>query len=149
MSEKNISEINIIYDIYNKKEIQIFGVNFVDNNKNICKIIIDNKECKLSAKYKVKNNNKRKLKIKLKGIDKVTDMSYMFSGCRSLSSLPDISKWNTNKVTKMEAIFISCGLSCLPDISKWNTNKVTDFNNMFMLLYIIIIFTKYFKMEYQ
>ena len=25
-------------------------------------------------------------------------MSYMFNDCKSLSSLPDISKWNTNNV---------------------------------------------------
>ena len=31
----------------------------------------------------------------------IIDMSYMFSNCRSLSSLPDISKWNTNNVTDM------------------------------------------------
>ena len=32
-------------------------------------------------------------------------MSYMFSGCKSLSSLPDISKWNTNNVTNMIGMF--------------------------------------------
>ena len=43
MSEKDISEISIIYDI-NKEDINIFGKEFVENNKNICKMIIDNKE---------------------------------------------------------------------------------------------------------
>ena len=56
----------------------------------------------------------------------------MFSWCRSLSSLPDISKWNTNYVTKMNGMFDKCSLlSSLPDISKWNTIKVTDMSNMF------------------
>ena len=45
MYEKDISEINIIYDI--KQEnispyIRIFGSEFVENNRNICKMIIDN-----------------------------------------------------------------------------------------------------------
>ena len=44
MSEKDITEINIIYEINRKKNIRIFGSNFVKNNKNICKMIIDNKE---------------------------------------------------------------------------------------------------------
>ena len=44
MSEKDISEINIIYDIKRKNNIKIFGSKFVENNKNICKMIIDNKE---------------------------------------------------------------------------------------------------------
>ena len=46
MSVKDISEINLIYDINkeNKEYINIFGNKFAENNKNICKMIIDNKE---------------------------------------------------------------------------------------------------------
>ena len=108
MSEKDITEINIIYEINRKKNIRIFGSNFVKNNKNICKMIIDNKEYEITEKYKVKSKNNNKLKIKLKGIDNVTNMSYMFYECSSLSSLPDISKWNTNKVTDINSIFDEC-----------------------------------------
>ena len=32
-------------------------------------------------------------------------MSYIFYDCESLSSLPDISKWNTTKVTIMDNMF--------------------------------------------
>ena len=32
----------------------------------------------------------------------------MFSGCSSLISLPDISKWNTNNVTNMSYMFCDC-----------------------------------------
>ena len=47
MSKEDISIINIIYNI-NKKDkeygyINIFGFEFVNNNKNICKMIIDYK----------------------------------------------------------------------------------------------------------
>ena len=35
-------------------------------------------------------------------------MSYMFSNCKSLSSLPDISKWNTNNVNDMSYMFYNC-----------------------------------------
>jgi len=101
MSEKDISEINIIYDINNQNNIRIFGSNFLKNNKNKCKMIINNKEYKITNEYKVKSNDNSKLQIKLKEIDNVTNMSYMFSGCSSLSSLPDISKWNTNNVRNM------------------------------------------------
>ena len=55
MSEIVESEITIIYDIFGKNKIRIFGSKFVENNKNIGKIIIDNKE------YEQKN-------IKLKAI---------------------------------------------------------------------------------
>ena len=61
MSEKDISEINIIYDINGKNNIKIFGSKFVENNKNICKMIIDNKEYELTTKYNVKSNDNNKL----------------------------------------------------------------------------------------
>ena len=132
MSEKDITEINIIYDINEENNINIFGSDFVKNNKNKCKMIIDNQEYEISIEYKVKNKNNNKLKIKLKGIDNVTNMSYMFYGCKSLSSLPDISKWNTDKVTNMSSMFYGCSsLSSLPDISKWNTNNATSMNLIF------------------
>ena len=62
MSEKDISVINIIYDINkeNKDNIKIFGEEFVKHNKNICKMIIDNKEYEISDKYNIKTYNKNK-----------------------------------------------------------------------------------------
>ena len=135
MSEKdNISEINIIYDIDDDEdeEITIFGSEFVKNNKDVCKMVIDNREYEITEEFNVKNYYNKRLQIKLKGIDKVTDMSNMFFKCSSLSSLPDISKWNTNKVTDMSYMFFWCkSLSSLPDISKWNTNNVIDMSSMF------------------
>ena len=60
------------------------------------------------------------------------DMRYMFFRCSSLSSLPDISKWNTNNDIYMNGMFYGCSsLSSLPDISKWNTNNAKDKNGMF------------------
>ena len=56
----------------------------------------------------------------------------MFYNCTSLSSLPEISKWNTSNVTNMSYMFYNCtSLSSLPDISKWNTRNVKDKNNIF------------------
>ena len=46
-------------------------------------------------------------------------MSSMFYNCSSLSSLPDISKWNTNNVTDMSRMFYNCSsLLTLPDLSE-------------------------------
>ena len=62
----------------------------------------------------------------------VTDMSYMFYGCSSLISLPDISNWDTKNVTDMNLMFYECSsLISLPDISKWDTKNVTKMNFMF------------------
>ena len=80
MSEKDISIINIIYDI-NKENIKIFGKKFVKNNRNICKMIIENKEYEISEEYNIKNYNKNKLEIKLKGINNANNVSDMLYGC--------------------------------------------------------------------
>ena len=61
----------------------------------------------------------------------VKDISYMFSGCRT-NSIPDISKWNTQNLNNISNLFSECKLLCyLPDISKWNTDKVIFMNNIF------------------
>ena len=47
----------------------------------------------------------------------VNDMDSIFNNCKSLNSLPDISKWNTTKATAMNSIFYGCkSLNSLPDI---------------------------------
>ena len=51
MFEKDKSKINIIYKIKGENRIKIFGGNFVENNKNNCKMIIDKKEYKLTVEY--------------------------------------------------------------------------------------------------
>ena len=62
-------------------------------------------------------------------MNNVKDMSYIFSGCLSLSTLPYISKWNINNVNytyDIFDIFRGCSsLSSLPDISKWNANDIS------------------------
>ena len=56
----------------------------------------------------------------------------MFSGCSSLISLPDISKWKTDNVNRMSYMFSGCShLITLPDISKWNTDNVKNKKNIF------------------
>ena len=109
MINEGVSEINIIYGIKkDDKYIKIFGNIFVENNKNKCKMMIDNKEYEITEKYCVNNKNHNKLYIKLKGINNVINMSNMFKECSSLLSLPDISKWNTNNVIDMSYIFYGC-----------------------------------------
>ena len=65
MSNDDFSEINIIYNI-DDENIKIFGHEFVENNRNICKLIIDNKEYEIREFYNVKNYSNNKLNIRLK-----------------------------------------------------------------------------------
>lgn len=56
----------------------------------------------------------------------VTDMTYMFSSCKSLTSIPQL---NTSNVTNMYYMFYKClSLTSIPQL---NTSNVTDMNHMF------------------
>ena len=58
----------------------------------------------------------------------------MFRECSSLSFLPDISKWNTNKVNNMSYMFYGCSsLSSLPDISNMNSKRALFLKKFHML----------------
>ena len=58
------------------------------------------------------------------------DMGFLFSGCSSLLSIPDISKWNLINVKNINGMFSECSsLIILPDISNWfNFNRNIDYN---------------------
>ena len=119
-----------------KDGIQILGKDFVKNNKQNCKMIINKKEYDICdyIRYNDYGINKKdnSLTITLKGINRCIDASCLFFGCNSLQSLPDISEWNTRRVTNMNDIFFGCSsLESLPDISKWNTKNVTSMNDVF------------------
>ena len=59
-------------------------------------------------------------------------MNSMFCNCKSLLSLPDISKWDTGNVNNMICMFCGCSsLTSLPDLSKWNTQNVKKKGSMF------------------
>ena len=116
---------------FNSKEIEKFN-NFYPNN------IDENKINKNSSSSSKETFNFFRLefdkidKLKRNYYTRLNNMISMFSGCSSLISLPDISKWNTNSVNDMNSIFSRCSsLISLPDISIWNTNNVNYMNNMF------------------
>ena len=60
----------------------------------------------------------------------VTDMSVMFCGCESLTSL-DLSGFNTQNVIYMSAMFYDCSSLTSLDLSGFNTQNVTDMDGLF------------------
>ena len=71
--------IVIKYNIENKKRIKIFGQGFVKENKDNCKLEINNLLIDLIDYYKIENDlNLKELEIKLIGINNITNMSHMF-----------------------------------------------------------------------
>lgn len=60
-----------------------------------------------------------------------TNLSYMFNGCFSLSSIKNIKKWNVGKVTTMSYMFNACKTLTSIDLSGWNTSSATNLGNIF------------------
>ena len=70
--------MTIIYNIdKNKKEIRLFGEDFVKNNKDNCCILIDGQKNGLCGLYKLNyiQKNKNILEIKLTETKTITNMS--------------------------------------------------------------------------
>ena len=137
--EKLINEINNLYTnniilkykVNGNDKVKIFGNNFVQNNKNLCLIKYKNQEYNLTEYLDV-DSNENEIEIILKRVNNITDASYMFSGCSSLFSLDNISKWNIINVKNMNRMFERCSqLVNLPDITNWETSNVKDMGWMF------------------
>ena len=136
--------ITLIYQIIKQMDtkINIFGKEFVERNKDKCKIIINEQEQELvesidNNKYKELfdfEGNYTEIVIKLKGIKDVTDASYMFKDCVALIALPDIGKWDTTNVTSMEGLFWKCWtlIYISNSISNWNTCNLKTVYGMFV-----------------
>ena len=80
---------------------------------------------KLSQSYT--KNKSNGIKIKIKGIENITNMSCMFRDCSSLLNLSDISKWNTNNVTDMSCMTAEKDLTFYPKTNKNNTKLINKF----------------------
>lgn len=61
---------------------------------------------------------------------KVTDMGYMFSDCTAVTSL-DLSNFDTSKVTSMLYMFNSCSKLANINLTGWDTSNVTNMAGMF------------------
>ena len=87
-----------------EEKIRLFGNKYYNNNKNNCIIFINGEKIDFFVFFENKNFVDN-ITIKIIMNENITNLSYMFSGCSSLSSISDISKWNTKNIIKMEWIF--------------------------------------------
>ena len=139
------NEIHLNYEFTDKnsnlKKLEIFGEEFVNNNKENCFLIINKKILELSNfidLYDIFDNilPQSPINLNIKLIERkyklMTDLSYMFDGISTLSSKSKIGDFNSAHITKMNHMFNDClSLTELPDISKWNMKNVNDISYMF------------------
>ena len=150
------NEINLIYYAEFDDNFQIFGKQFVKNNKDNIDLIIGENQIKLVDKYYFKKGD-NKVTIKIK--NKLTNLSYMFSeceilkdiielkylnvsesdnfeymfyGCNKLKDLKPLENWNVSKSNNFACMFSSCkSLSNIKNIENWNVSNGNNFQNMF------------------
>ena len=82
-------------------KIKLFDKKFVENNKDKCKIIYNDKEYQLTEFFDEKEKIEyfdEEFKIKIKGINNILDMSYMFNECIHLWKILDNPKEKNTQV---------------------------------------------------
>ena len=138
----NNEDIYIIYDV--KEEdidkdhyVSVFGRNFEKNgtdfvkeNKDKIKIIINNEEKALDYKYELKKGN-NKIIIKFNS-DEIVNLEYMFCGCSSLKSIEGLKYFDTKNIKNFSFMFYGCkSLSNIKALENWNISNGNNFKNMF------------------
>ena len=133
--------MKLIYLMKMKKNYEIFNQNKQNNLYKDCEdeqisstiSTITNKNTSNNFSSFI-TNDKDKILIptECNNFNSISNMIFIFYECKSLISLPDISKWNITNITNMSCLFFQCkSLISLPDISEWNTANVTNTSDMF------------------
>ena len=81
-----------------------------------------------------------------KGSNLLIDISYMFSGCSSLTSV-DLSLYNTTNIKNYEGLFYNCQTLISADISSFNHNNLSNkfkYSPLFQSLTVLLKFKKLF-----
>ena len=137
--KKNNEDIYIICDVKESDidengYVSIFGkdddCDFVKENKDKVKLLINNEEKALDYKYKLSlGYNKIIFIIE---IDKITSLSKMFSHCTSLKSIEGLKYLDTKNIKDFSFMFLGCfSLSDLIGLENWNVSNGTNFEAMF------------------
>ena len=139
LERKNESEIEITVNIKKNDQTIYFLDNTDDHNhfqalnNDNTELFIYNKNKKALDKSKFKKRkqfpNKGIYKIILKIKDKLTNASYMFSGCENIINL-DLSYFNTSEINKMSNMFSYMNLENI-DLPIFNTKNIMTMKDMF------------------
>ena len=133
--KKNVGETLPKNSAWVEDKMKVDAINKKIGNGTIVRIVFDNSfstytPTSLGGFFKDLIKLETITGLKYLNTEKVTDMSFMFSGCLSLTSL-DVTKFNTANVTNMGSMFASCSKLTSLDVTKFNTEKVTNMGFMF------------------
>ena len=127
---KNRNAIELVYYTKLGGFANIFGSEFVNNNKDNIKLIFNKgKPISLVDKFFLKKGENR---IKLLIEKELTDLSYMFYECSALKNIHDLKYLNTSKVTNFSKLFYVCSsLADINSIRYWDVSKGKNFSYLF------------------
>ena len=135
LSDSKIKEyrknINLIYcKISNDSNPNnIFGKEFVEINKDNIRLIINGKQSKLVSEYHLKEGENN---IQIIIDNKLTNLEYMFSECKSLNNIEELKYLNTMEVNNFQYMFQGCSsISDIKALENWNVSKGNNFSFMF------------------
>ena len=112
-----------------KRENNIFGFQFVNNNKDRIELIINGEKNELTSKYELKEGE-NKIEIIIK--NKITNLEYMFYNCISLKNIEELKYLDTREINNFSYIFEYCeSLSDIKGLENWNVSNGNDFSDMF------------------
>ena len=163
--------MDMIYTIpENNKTLSLFDgqyAGFVKRYKDVCKIVYNGLEYPLTQNFNLcyitnEDKNKKEIKITLKGIENVKDMSFMFKKCyclkkvfatrtdfskvgnmeamfewcKNFEEISDTSHWNLENVEILKGLFYMCtSLTSIPGMNNWNPIKLKNCEEMFLGCY--------------
>ena len=126
IDEFNKNKINIIYKTDEEGEENIFGDEFVKNNKNNIELIINGNKNDLIERYKLREGENN-IKIIIK--NKITNLQKMFYDCKSLKNIKGLEYLDTKDVKNFGYMFLGCSsLSDTRGLENWNVSKGNDFS---------------------
>ena len=129
MEEQEIREqIKLKYECKGGYQ-QIFGKLFVKENKENMELIINGERKDLIDVYELEEGENNIILIIKK---KITNLSNMFDGCKSLKNIEELKYLNTFYCTDFSYMFYECSsLSNIKSLEKWNVSNGNDFSGMF------------------
>ena len=131
---KYADELTFVYKVKSEYNyVKIFNEEFVKNNKDKCKLIVNNFEIELQSQLDINKYYSKppeKIIIKLKNVNSIKSMKNAFRDT-DLITAPDLSKFNTSKIESFEGTFRNCHrLENLPQLD-WDVRNVKSTRDMF------------------
>ena len=124
----NKNKINLIYYVQSKAIYNIFGNEFVDNNKDNIELIINGKKNKLVSVYELSpGENIITLVIK----NPLMNLNKMFYWCNSLKSINELIHLDVSQARYFEQIFYGTSISDILPLKSWNVSKGESFAGIF------------------